>query len=522
MAETPSLVEQTPTILLVDDEGKDAEEMADLLTRSGYDCTVAKSGQAGLDLLKASRFDLVLTDARLRDLDGLEILRQVRASSPDTEVVFVSGQGNIPSAVKAMQDGAETYLVKPVNAAELRAIVEKALGRQALVRDNRDLHRALDERFGLEGIVVGSPAMRQVLETVRQIAPTTATVLITGESGTGKELIARAIHNNSARKGKPFVALNCAALSATVLESELFGHERGAFTGAVAQRKGRFEYAQGGTLFLDEVGDMPLETQVKLLRVIEEREITRVGSNTAVPVDVRLVSATNRDLQALLAQGRFREDLLFRLKVVSVRLPPLRERKEELSLFIERFLPEFANGFRKKISSISPAARKALFRHDWPGNIRELKNAIESMVAVTRDEVLDVDDLPDYLASRAAPLPGGMVPGMTLKEAQRQLVQGTLDMAHGDCQEAARILEIPEASVRWRSQPAAGAEPDKAGKLPGRSVVEILPGMTVEEAERHLIQATLEALDGNRKKAARMLAIGERTLYRKIRQYGLG
>ncbi len=511
--------QNAPTILLIDDEGRDAEDMADLLVRSGYDCTIAKSGREGLERLARQRFDMVLTDATLKDLDGLEILKQVRSESPDTEVVFISAQGTIASAVKAMQEGAETYLVKPVNTAELRAIVSKALGRQALVRDNRDLHRALDERLGVEGIIAGSPAMRQVLETVKQIAPTTATVLVTGESGTGKELIARALHNNSARKGRPFVALNCAALSSSVLESELFGHEKGAFTGAVTQRKGRFEYAQGGTLFLDEVGDLPLDIQVKLLRVIEEREIIRVGANVPITVDVRLVAATNRDLGALVSQGKFREDLFFRLNVVSLRLPPLRERKEELSLFIERFLPEFARGFGKKVTSISLEARKILFRHDWPGNVRELKNAIESMAAVTRDEILGVDDLPDYLMARAAAATVGMAPGLTMKEAQRRLVQGTLDMVRGSRAEAAKILEIPEESVALHLRPPPGAP--QGGAHPAHRVHEILPGMTVEAAERILIRETLEAVEGNRKKAARMLAIGERTLYRKIKQYGL-
>ncbi len=515
-----SLDREIPSLLIIDDEGRDAEDMADLLVRSGYDWAIAKTGREGLELLKNRRFDVVLTDAKLRDLDGMEVLRHVRAVSPDTEVVFITGQGTISSAVKAMQEGAETYVVKPVNPVELRAIVAKSLGLQALVRDNRDLHRVLDEKFGFEGIVAGSPVMRQVLETVKQIAPTTATVLITGESGTGKELIARALHMNSARKGRPFVALNCAALSATVLESELFGHEKGAFTGAQAARKGRFEYAQGGTLFLDEVGDLPPETQVKLLRVIEEREVTRVGANVPTPVDVRLVAATNQKLSSLLSQGRFREDLYFRLNVVALRLPPLRERKEELSLFIERFIPEFAKGFRKKVSGISLAARKALFRHDWPGNVRELKNAIESMVAVTRDDLLDLDDLPDYLVARTTTAQEGLTPGLTMREAQLRLGRGTLDMVRGGPHEAARILEIPEASVAWRIR--ATDPPLRKGERPsGRAVQEILPGMTVEEAERILIRETLEAVEGNRKKAARMLGIGERTLYRKIKGYGL-
>jgi two-component system response regulator HydG len=286
------------------------------------------------------------------------------------------------------------------------------------------------------------------------------------------------------------------------------------------QRKGRFEYAQGGTLFLDEVGDLPFDIQVKLLRVIEEREIIRVGSNVPIPVDVRLVAATNRDLGTLVSQGKFREDLFFRLNVVSLRLPPLRERKEELSLFIERFMPEFARGFGKKVTSISLEARKILFRHDWPGNVRELRNAIESMVAVTRAEVLGVGDLPDYLMARSAAATAGMAPGLTMKEAQRRLVQGTLDMVRGSRAEAAKILEIPEESVIWHLRPPPGTPP--GGVHPAHRVDEILPGMTVEAVERILIRETLESVEGNRKKAARMLAIGERTLYRKIRQYGLG
>ena len=303
-----------------------------------------------------------------------------------------------------MQAGATTYLTKPLDIVELRTVADKVSQSQRLARSNLELQKQLNERFGFEGVIGNSPLMHSVVERLRQIAPTSATVLITGESGTGKELVAKALHNNSPRRSKPFVALNCAALSENILESELFGHIKGAFTGADRERKGWFEHANGGTMFLDEVGDIPLSTQVKLLRVLESGEIVRVGTNEPVKVNVRLISATNRDLKEGIGSGGFRQDLYHRLKVVSVHLPPLRSRREDITLLTDYFLKQFTASHGKVVTSIAPAARKVLMTHPWPGNVRELKNAIESMVVIDSDGVLDVDDLTEDLA----PGPPGM------------------------------------------------------------------------------------------------------------------
>jgi two-component system response regulator HydG len=354
-------------------------------------------------------------------------------------------------------------LLKPLDLKQLRAVVENAARSQYLRRANAELHRRLDERFGFEGVIGNSPQMHDVVMRLQRIAPTDATVLIQGETGTGKELVAKAIHQNSPRKKRPFVPLNCAALSEHILESELFGHIRGAFTDASSDRQGKFEYADGGTLFLDEVGDMPIPTQIKLLRVLESGEITRVGSNEPVKVNVRILSATNRDLKTAIANGTFREDLYHRLKVVTIRLPRLVERREDIPLLIDYFIKEHSKRHQKTIRGISMRARQVLMRYDWPGNVRQLRNVIESMVVVDYDEVLDVDDLPAELA--------------------------------------------PE-----RDEVETAAERDGLQELVGKPIAEI---------EKLFIGETLKATGGNREEAAGMLGIGERTLYRKIKEYGL-
>jgi two-component system response regulator HydG len=361
-----------------------------------------------------------------------------------------------------MQIGALNYLTKPIEISVLRAVVYKATERQRLVRSNVELTRQLDEKFGFEGVIGNSQNMQDAIAKVRQIAGTNVIVLIQGESGTGKELVAKAIHYNSPRKNKPFVPLNCAALSESILESELFGHVKGAFTGAVADRKGRFEYANGGTLFLDEVGDMPLPTQIKLLRVIESGEIMRVGSNEPVKVNVRLISATNADLEEAVRRGTFRKDLYFRLKVVTIELPPLRARREDIPLLIDHFLKEFTRAHGKDVKGLTAAARKVLGAAPWPGNVRQLRNTIESMIVIDSDGLLDVDDLPDGIQS-----------------------EGT------------------------------------GAALAPASSSDSLIGKSLDEVEKHYIAHALAQAEGNREEAAKMLGIGERTLYRKLKQYGL-
>jgi len=450
-------------VLVVDDDEPHAEAVAESLERVGYQCVVAGSGREGLRLIEEQDFDIVLTDLIMDEVGGMEVLAKAKRELPDAEVVILTGQNTAKAAVLAMQAGATMYLTKPLDIVELRTVADKVSQSQRLARSNQELQRQLNERFGFEGVIGNSPLMHAVVERLRQIAPTSATVLITGESGTGKELVAKALHNNSPRRSKPFVALNCAALSENILESELFGHIKGAFTGADRERKGWFEHANGGTMFLDEVGDIPLSTQVKLLRVLETGEIVRVGTNEPIKVNVRLISATNRDLKEGISSAGFRQDLYHRLKVVSVHLPPLRARREDITLLTDFFLRQFAASHGKVVTSITAATRKVLMAHPWPGNVRELKNTIESMVVIDSDGVLDVDDLTEDLV------------------------------------------------------PAGPGTPD-----PGASGGAQLVGRPLDEIERYFIAETLKLTSGNREEASKLLGIGERTLYRKIKEYGIG
>lgn len=450
-------------VLVVDNDLAHAEAMADSLRSVGFACTIAGGGKEAISLLESTTFEIVITDLQMPDIGGLEVLAKCRELQPDAEVVLVTGHGTIESAVDAMRRGAFNYLLKPLDLKQLRAVVENAGRSQYLRRANAELHRRLDERFGFEGVIGNSPQMHDIVMRLQRIAPTDATVLIQGETGTGKELVAKAIHQNSPRKKRAFVPLNCAALSEHILESELFGHIRGAFTDASADRQGKFEYADGGTLFLDEVGDMPIPTQIKLLRVLESGEITRVGSNEPVKVNVRILSATNRDLEKAIAAGTFREDLYHRLKVVTIKLPSLAERREDIPLLIDYFVKEHCRRHQKSVRGISTAARRLLLAFDWPGNVRQLRNVIESMVVVDIDEVLDVDDLPSEL--------------------------------------------VPVGPAAEAASPNDGIH-----ELVGKSMADI---------EALFIGETLKATGGNREEAATMLGIGERTLYRKIKEYGL-
>jgi two-component system, NtrC family, response regulator HydG len=449
-------------ILIVDNDAAHAETVAESLERVGYQCTVATTGPRGAELIEQEDFDIIITDLMMSGVDGLGILAKAKELLPDAEVILVTGHGTVPSAVHAMQQGAFNYLLKPLDLGQLRAVTEKAKESLQLKRQNIELNRRLDEKFGFEGVIGSSPQMNEVIDRLKRIAPTDASVLIQGATGTGKELVAQAIHQNSPRKSKPFVALNCAALSENILESELFGHIRGAFTDASTDRIGKFEYANGGTLFLDEVGDMPMATQIKLLRVLESSEITRVGSNDVICVNVRILSATNRNLEEHIAAGSFRSDLYHRLKVITITLPTLAERAQDIPLLAEHFIKLFAKRHNKTIRNMSGAARRKLVAFDWPGNVRQLRNVIESMVVVDYDGVLDLDDLPPEL--------GGAI-------------------------EAA--VESSDGSLRS------------------------LVGKPLEEVEKRFIMETLQQAGGNREAAAEMLAIGERTLYRKIKEYGL-
>ncbi|MFO0956374.1 MAG: sigma-54 dependent transcriptional regulator [Isosphaeraceae bacterium] len=437
-------------ILVVDDDEAHADTVAEALRRVGYQCTVAVGGREGLKRIEDGEYDIILTDLVMDPVGGIEILKRARQELPDAEVVILTGHATVRTAVAAMQAGASGYLQKPLDLAELRTVVEKTSKAQRLARANQELRRQLDERFGFEGVVGNSASMRSVVDRLKQIAPTNATVLITGESGTGKELVAKAIHNNSPRRNKPFVPLNCAALSENVLESELFGHIKGAFTGADRERKGFIEHAHGGTLFLDEVGDIPLSTQVKLLRVLESGEVVRMGTNEPIKVNVRLVSATNRNLQEAINAGTFRADLYHRIKVVNIKLAPLRSRREDIPLLLDHFVRQFAEAYGRPVPSISPPARRALTAYPWPGNVRELRNAIESMVVIDTDGVLDLDDLAEEMASTApaAESPGqpGLI-GQPLKEIEKYFILETLKLTEGNREEAAKILGISERTI---------------------------------------------------------------------------
>jgi two-component system, NtrC family, response regulator HydG len=474
-AAEPSTTSPNPAairLLIVDNDAAHARTVAESLERVGYQTTVATSGKDGVRLIDQETFDVIITDLMMNDVSGMGVLEQAKASLPEAEVILVTGHGTIPSAVEAMQRGAFNYLQKPLDLKQLRVTVLKASEAVQLKRTNVELRQRLDEKFGFEGVIGSSTQMNAVIERLKRLAPTDASVLIQGETGTGKELVAQAIHQNSPRKAKPFVALNCAALSETILESELFGHVKGAFTDASHDRIGKIAHAHGGTLFLDEVGDMPMATQIKLLRVLENGEITRVGSNDTIKVNVRVLSATNRNLEEAIETGAFRRDLYHRLKVVTIVLPRLADRTQDIPLLVEHFLKQFNKRHSQNVKSVSPAVRQRLLSYEWPGNVRQLRNVIESMVVVDFDGVLDVDDLPSELSD-------GMTPAVVA-------TNGT-SINPGDAQHS----------------------------LAG------LVGKPLAEIERLFITETLNATSANREQAAEMLQIGERTLYRKIKEYGL-
>jgi two-component system response regulator HydG len=486
-------------VLVIDDEAFHAETVAESLERVGYECTVATSGKEGARLLSQEDFDVILTDLKMADLDGLAILRLARQEAPDAEVVMITGHGDVKTAVEAIKQGAANYLTKPVDVAELRAIVDKAAERLRLAQANRELRRQLDERFGFQGVVGNSPKMHEVIKRLRAIAPTNATVLILGETGTGKELAARAIHANSPRKNKPFAAMNCTALNENLLDDELFGHEPGAFTGADKLRKGRFEYANGGTLFLDEIGDMPLALQAKLLRVLENKEVLRIGSNEPIKVDVRLVSATHQNLDAAVAEGKFRQDLYHRLKVMTVTLPPLRERREDVMLLTAHFIREFNAQHGKDVRTVAEPVRRGMMAYDWPGNVRELRNFVESMVVLDVDGVLGLDDVQDgqvvgkQPAAGTAAGPAGLV-GRPLSEVERYYTEQALALTSGNREEAAKMLGIGERTLYRNIK---------------------------EWDQQQRIRQALEAAHGDAAAAARELGMGAKELQRKAKKLGL-
>ena len=438
-------------LLVVDNEAAHARAMMESLEKVGYRCEVATSGPEAAKLVERETYDIIITDMVMNDVDGMKLLKLARERLPDCEVVMVTGHATVPVAVEAMQKGAFNFLEKPITPNRLRAIAEKAAQAVSLRRQNTELLQRLDERFGFEGIIYVSKKMQTVIDRLRRIAVTDATVLITGENGTGKEIIAQAIHQNSPRRSKRMVAINTGAIAENLVESELFGHVKGSFTDAVSDREGAFQYANGGTLFLDEVGDMPANTQIKLLRVLEENQITRVGDNKTIKVNVRLISATNRPLQEMIDAGTFRKDLYHRLKVVTVELPPLRDRLEDIVPLMDHFRKSFLRRHDKPAAHFTPAVTKRFFSYDWPGNVRELRNFVETMVVLDTDGKLDVDDLPPELADETLdngediqmPIQGDSnLIGRPLAVIERWAIEETLRLTHDNRDEAAKILQI--------------------------------------------------------------------------------
>ncbi|MCP4944818.1 MAG: sigma-54-dependent Fis family transcriptional regulator [Planctomycetaceae bacterium] len=438
-------------LLVIDNEAAHARAMTESLEKVGYTCEVATSGPEAAGLVERETYDIIITDMVMNDVDGMKILKLARERLPDCEVVMVTGHATVPVAVEAMQKGAFNFLEKPITPNRLRAIAEKAAEAVSLKRRNTELLQRLDERFGFEGIIYVSKKMQMVIDRLRRIAATDATVLITGENGTGKEIIAQAIHQNSPRRSKRMVAINTGAIAENLVESELFGHVKGSFTDAVSDREGAFQYANGGTLFLDEVGDMPANTQIKLLRVLEENQITRVGDNKTIKVNVRLISATNRPLQGMIEAGTFRKDLYHRLKVVTVELPALRDRLEDVVPLMDHFRKSFLRRHDKPTAHFTPAVTKRFFSYDWPGNVRELRNFVETMVVLDTDGKLDVDDLPPELADEALedgddlqlPIQGDSdLIGKPLGVIERWAIEETLRLTNDNRDEAAKILQI--------------------------------------------------------------------------------
>jgi DNA-binding NtrC family response regulator len=449
-------MKSTDTILVVDDELNTREGLKAALEDEGYLVLTAATGEIAKKILTQRKINLIITDLKMPGIDGLEILKFARQLAPETAIIIITGFGTIETAVKAMKDGAYDFLTKPIDIDKLSALVEKALMTQKLLLENIYLKEKLRNRYRFEQIIGKSRQMRETLELIEQVAPSKTTILLEGESGTGKELFANAIHQQSPRSEKPFIKVNCAALSEGILESELFGHVKGAFTGAYENKKGRFELAHQGTLFLDEVSAIPPHIQVKLLRVLQEREFERVGGQKTISVDVRLVVATNSNLAEAVKQGLFREDLYYRLNVINIHLPPLRERKEDIPLLVEYFIDQFSRENNKDVHNISPDALELLINYDWPGNIRELHNCIESSVVRTKSKTISLLDLPPHIRHS-----------------------------------------------RYQSEPQ----------------IALTIGTTMAEIEKQAILKTLAATRGNKLKAAQLLQIGVKTLYRKLNRY---
>ena len=492
-------MKQQGTILVVDDDLAHRTMLRKLLSGWGYAITEADDGGSAIEAARQKPFDLVLMDIRMLKVSGLTALGEIKAFNPAIPIVIMTAYASVETAVEALKKGAYDYLTKPLDFDELRLTLERATEHSQLREENRRLKERLGERFDRRSLIGRSAVMTRLLDIAAQVAPSEATVLVTGESGTGKEMFAELIHYNSPRREKPFIKFNCAALAETLLESELFGHEKGAFTGADRRKEGKFRQADGGSLFLDEVSEMSLAMQVKLLRVLQERELTRVGGEEVLRVDVRLIAATNRNLLREIDAGRFREDLFYRLNVVTLQVPPLRERPEDIPLLAQDFLTRFAEKNRKPIKGFTPQAMDRLLRHPWPGNVRELMNAVERAVVLSRNDYIDAAELSLLTQER-----GGAAPSSF-----------------------ATAAVSPPPAAAPAIPPAAGTEagianhPGSSGQADGPASPAGPPAASLEAVERETILRTLAEAGGNKSEAARRLGITRRTLHQKLRRYGM-
>ena len=447
------------SILIVDDEKNIRTGLSQALESEGYETFMASDGAQALSLINSKKVDLVITDLKMPEMSGEELLKRINSDNLDIPVIILTGHGTIENAVQTMREGAYDFITKPLNLDHLYLIIKRALSNRQLLQQHKALQEEVEKfknRSRYLNLIGKSSSMKKVVETIDQVAATKASIIITGESGVGKEVVADVIHNLSDRRDKPFIKVHCAALSESLLESELFGHEKGAFTGAISRKRGRFELAHNGTIFLDEIGEINQAVQIKLLRVLQEKTFERVGGEEAVTVDVRIISATNKDLAREVEKGNFREDLYYRLNVVNLHIPPLRERKEDIPLLTALFLKEFSEENNKKIDGIETKAQTALYNHNWKGNIRELRNCIESSVVLTKGNIISYDDLPVSIKSESS------INNITIK-----------------------------------------------------------PGTRLSEVEKIVIQSTLGSLNGNKSRTAEVLGIGRKTLHRKLKEYNI-
>jgi DNA-binding NtrC family response regulator len=444
-------------VVVIDDEVNAATALETLLREDGYQVARAHDARAGLQLLEKEEPDVVLTDLRMPGMDGIELLSKIKQIRPETMVILMTAYGTVKTAVRAMKLGAEDYLGKPIDVEELEVVLQRAIEKKGLLEETRHLRARLEHKYRFDNLVGESPEMLSVFKAIRQVAPSSASVLLLGESGTGKELFAQALHQNSPRHGKPFVRVACAALPETLLESELFGHERGSFTGAISTRAGRFEAADGGTLFLDEIGDISPTVQVKLLRFLEEREFERVGGNKTYKVDVRIVAATHRDLKKKLDDGSFREDLYYRLNVIEINIPSLRARPGDVPILAQHFLHKYAQANGKEIEGMSDEVMALLLGHSWPGNVRELENAMERAVVLATTPILAPLHFPTLrkvatagLSGPAGDARGVRIPGSTLAALEQEAILRTIESVEGSTSRAAAILDISPRKIQYK------------------------------------------------------------------------